>query len=175
MNKIALKAAIRRLKQPFSRVKFFVEYEKIHRIMLFFNREYQEAVIPVIQALETDGKKVFALCLDDFKVNPEQAAAPMHPSIRQWKKNDLTFFSLPKKERIHDIKAFEADTLIDITLKPSLVHDLLYYHTQAAYRVGLSRQDPSKFDLLLAVDDQHDAPFFFSQLLFYLKSLRTRQ
>lgn len=175
MNKIALRAAIRRLKQSFLRSKFFLEYEKIQRVVLFFNREHLEAVIPVIQALETDGKQVFALCLDDFKVKPEQASAPMHPSIHQWKKADLTFFSVPKKERINELKAFEADTLIDLTLKPSLVHDLMYYHTQATYRVGLSRQDPSKFDLLLAVDDQHDAPFFFSQLLFYLKSLRTRQ
>jgi hypothetical protein len=175
MTNIALKAAIRRLKRNYVRTKCFVDYPDIHRVLLFFNREHLEAVIPLIQTLETDGKQVFALCLDDYKLRPEQLTEKLPSPIRQWKKADLNIFSVPIKERINEVRAFEADTLIDLTLRPSLIHDLLFHHTQATYRVGFSRQDPSRFDLLLAVDAEHDAPFFFGQLLFYLKSLRTRQ
>lgn len=175
MNKIALKAAIRRLKRKYARTKCFIDYPDIQRVLLFFNREHLEAVIPVIKTLENEGKQVFALCLDDYKVKNEEVPVSIPSFIHLWKKTDMKFTSVPKIERINEIKAFGADTLIDLTLRPSLVHDLLYYHTQATYRVGLSPQDPSRFDLLLAIDDQHDASFFFNQLLFYLKSLRTRQ
>ncbi len=175
MNKIALRAAIRRLKRNFVRSKCFVDYQDIKRVLLFFNREHLEAVMPLIKGLETDGKRVFALCLEDSKIKQEETSLSMPQYIHLWKKNDLNIFSLPKKDKINDVNSFNADTLIDLTLRPSLVHDLLYYHTQASYRIGFNRQDSSQFDLLLAVDGEHDAPFFFSQLLFYLKSLRTRQ
>ncbi len=171
MNKLALKAAIRRMKRNHVRTKSFQEYEKIERVVLFFNVENLEAVVPVVQALESDGKVVQAYCVDDSSTKRD--VGTISPNIHVWNRTHLGLFSIPKKEYLDSFAAFHADTLLDLTLRVSLQLDLLYYHTQASYRVGLGRQDPGRFDLLLAIDDQHDAPFFFAQLLFYLKSLHT--
>ena len=173
MNKIALRTAIRRLKRNYVRSKCFLEYDEIQRVLLFFNIEHIDGILPVIQSLKSDGKTVRVYCLEDDKVKGERK--PLPADVRVWKKADLNRLMVPKKVCIDELAAFQADTLIDLTLRPSLVHDFMYHHTQASYRVGLGRQDPTRFDLLLAVDDQHDAPFFFQQLLFYLKSIRTRQ
>lgn len=174
MSNMILKAAIRRLKHQFTRKKRFLEYPEIKRVLLFFNREHLDASLSVIQTLEADGKHVFALCFDDVKNRSGKPHDLLPQPIRQWNKSDLNVFSIPRKVRIKEISTFEADSLIDLTLRPSLMHDFLYFHTKAVYRAGFNRRDPGQYDLLLAVDDGHDAAFFFSQLLFYMKSLRTR-
>lgn len=168
---MVLKAAIRRLKRDHVRTKCFLEYKDIKRVLLFFNIEHADTAISFIQTLESDGKIVGAYCLEDDKVKGKRK--PLPKKLHVWKKTDRNLLSIPKKECVDEVTAFGADTLIDLTLRPSLVHDYMYHHTKASYRVGFGRQDPSRFDLLLEVDDQHDAPFFFRQLLFYLKSMRT--
>lgn len=169
MKKFVLIALIRRKKRDFVRAKCFKRYEDIKRVLLFFNLAQLEAVVPLVRQLEAEGKVVSGYCLD--KPAKEDPALPAEFQGRD--KSTMGWFSVPKTALLERMKAFGADTLIDLSMRPTPEHGYLYFFSQAAYRVGFSLQDPSRFDLLLAIDGNHEAPFFFQQLLFYLKSLRT--
>jgi len=144
-------------------------YSEVNRILIFFTIENLEDVVLLVKSLESEGKIVRAYSYT--KKGMDNTFLPH--AFHVWNKKQLNVLSIPRKSCLNEIDSFPADTLIDLTMAPSIITDYMFFFTNADYRVGLQRQYPQMYDLLLTVDQEHDFSFFSSQLLFYLKSIRT--
>ena len=168
MFKFYLKYKIKQLSQKHVREKRFRTYDEIHNVQLFFNMEQLVEVVSFVKQLENDGKVVMAYSYD----NKGNSVVTLPTTFHIWKKENLSFFCIPKELSLNEFKSFQADTLIDLTTTPSLIMTYLFFCSHADYRVGFRKGFPHLFDLLLEVDDKQDFSFFSEQLLFYLKRIR---
>ncbi|NLT02248.1 MAG: hypothetical protein GXY09_00075 [Bacteroidales bacterium] len=169
MSNLIMKVRIRRARRNHRRAKRFRTYREIQRVLVLFNIEHLDEAVALVKILEAEGKKVRAYSLDKRKVDYGFLPHAFHI----WNKSHLSAFSVPLQEYLEEVEAYKADTLIDMTIKQAPWHSLVYFHTDADYRIGFNCQDPSRFDLLIGLGQEQPLAFFLDQLLFYLKSIRT--
>ncbi|MDD4923190.1 MAG: hypothetical protein PHS30_12055 [Bacteroidales bacterium] len=172
MIKIFLQHKIIKLSKVYVRNKRFREYKDIHRVVLFFNMEDMAVVNAFANGLMADGKQVIAYSYDN---NADKASLPALPDMyRILTKKQLDFFSFPKKDVISTFSGLSVDTLIDLTVRPSLVLKYLFLNSSADFRVGFNRDNGQLYDLLIERNQEQDFSFFTNQMLFYMKSLRSK-
>jgi hypothetical protein len=169
MITLFLQLKIRSLKKKFKRGKRFKAFCELGTILLFFDCARWDEAVQVVESLEEEGKRVVAFCF----VHRKPKLMRSHPAVIQLTRKELSVFSIPRKKYTDTITQLNADALIDLRMKPSLVLDFLFYSVTTDYRVGFERSTSSDYDLLLALDKEHDFSFFSGHLLFYLKRIRT--
>lgn len=170
MIKIFLKHEIKKLTKRYVRFKQFREYNEIHDVIVFFNIENMPDAEIFIKTLIQDGKKVTAYSFD--KKNDNALRLPDIYHILT--KNALNFGCIPKKNELLAFKRQQADTLIDLTITPSLILKYLFLNSSANYRIGFNRENGALYDLLIEHNQGQAFSFFLNQMLFYMKSLRTK-
>lgn len=169
MCNLIMNMSLRRARRKHQRVKRFRSYQEVNRVLVLFNIEHLDEAVALVKILEADGKKVKAYSLDKRRIDYSLLTF----AFCIWNKSHLSVFSVPLREHLAAVEAFNADTLIDMSLKPAPWQALVHYHTQADYRIGFDCQDPSRFDLILTLGQEQSLAFFLDQLLFYMKSIRT--
>jgi len=170
MIKIFLKRKINKLTKDFVRVKKFREYHTIRDVIVFFNIENLSDVVTFIDKLTKDGKNVTAYSFDKSKNSDHQLPEYYHILT----KKSLNFDCTPKIEVLAAFTQHQADTLIDLTINPSLILKYLFLNSSADYRIGFNRDKATLYDLLIEYNQEQEFPFFLEQMLFYMKSLRTK-
>jgi hypothetical protein len=170
MINIFLKQKIKKLTKKYVRAKKFRAYKDIHDVIVLFDIENLSVAEYFIKTLVQDGKKVKAYSFDK-KRNKHQLPESYHI----WTKDAFGFFDgIPKKQELLVFMKDSADTLIDITIKPTPVLQYLFLNTSADFRVGFNSDKAALYDLLIEHDQKREFSFFLDQMLFYMKSLRTK-
>jgi len=170
MINIFLKNQIKKLSKKHSRYKTFREYNDIRKITLLFDMENLPEVEAFVKTLMDDGKQVMA---HSFVIK-KTAYPQLSENFHIWHKNNLDFWSIPKSSDIKAFKSIKSDTLIDLTNGSSPVLRYLFLSSSAAFRVGFNYENAQLFDLLIERTKTQDFSFFVNQMLFYMKSLRTK-
>lgn len=170
MMNFLLKTKIAKLAKEHVRVKTFREYARISQITVLFEIEDFDKVVDFVDILEQDGKKVLAYSFDSknllFNDLPE--------NYRIWNKSKMDFWGFPNDVDFKEFKSLKSDTLIDLTGNTLPLYKYLFLNSAATFRVGFEHDDASFYDLLIERNPEHDFSFFAEQLLFYMKSLRSK-
>lgn len=170
MITIFLKQKIKKLTKEYVRVKKFRAYKDIHDVIVLFDIEHLFLAEHFIETLIQDGKRVEAYSFDK-KRNKYQLPESYHI----WTKDALTFIDgIPKQQELLVFKKDSADTLIDLTIKSTPVLQYLFLNTSADFRVGFNSDKVALYDLLIEHNQKQELSFFLNQMLFYMKSLRTK-
>jgi hypothetical protein len=169
MIKIFLKQKIKKLAKNYVRAKRFRTFENIHEIIVFFNIENLPEVERFVETLIQHGKKVRAYSLDKKK-NKHKLSAVYHILT----KDVFELNGIPKKRELLAFTKESADTLIDLTKNPSPVFQYFFLNAHADFRIGFNKENAALYDLLIECNQEHEFSFFLAQMLFYMKSLRTK-
>lgn len=170
MINIFLKYQLKKLSELFVREKIFREYKDIRKVLLLFDIEDLLVVENFVATLNAEGKQVAAYSVDLKKnVYPQ-----LSENFKIWDKQKLDRYGVPKKEDISLFKKETADVLIDLTNSSSLIQKYLFLNASVNYRVGFNRDNAMNYDMLIERNLDHDFSFFADQLLFYMKSLRSK-
>ncbi|MCE5174278.1 MAG: hypothetical protein ABFC90_03470 [Bacteroidales bacterium] len=167
-----LQQKIKKISDRYVRDKKFREYKDIHQVMLFFNMEDLEVVKTFADALIADGKQVIAYTYDSGADKLKPPKLPDRYKILT--KKSLNCFCFPHNDVISAFSKYSADTLIDLTVRPSLILKYLFLNSSSDFRVGFNRENGRLYDLLIERNEEQDFTFFVNQMLFYMKSLRTK-
>jgi len=167
-----LQRKIRKISDSYIRDKKFREYKDIHQVMLFFNMEDLEVVKSFADLLVADGKQVMAYTYDNGVDKSKPSKLPDNYKILT--KKDLNFFCFPHDDVVSAFSKYATDTLIDLTVRPSLILKYLFLNSSSDFRVGFNRENGRLYDLLIERNEEEDFAFFVNQMLFYMKSLRTK-
>lgn len=170
MINIFITKKIKKLTKELVRVKTFREYEKIHRVTLLFDIEDLTSVETLVQTLNSEGKDVTAYSFD----SKNQSIPQLPETFNIWNKSNLDFWGIPKEADFKIFKGREADTLIDLTKKTSPIMRYLFLNSSADFRVGFNHDNALLYDLLIERNEAQEFSFFVNQMLFYMKSLRTK-
>ena len=167
-----LQKKIRKISDRYVRNKKFREYKDIHQVMLFFNLEDLEVVNNFVDVLIADGKQVTAYAYNN---EADKLKLPKLPDrYKILTKKNLNYFCFPHNDVISTFSEYSTDTLIDLTVRPSLVLKYLFLNSFSDFRIGFNRENGHLYDLLIERNDEKDFAFFVNQMLFYMKSLRTK-
>jgi hypothetical protein len=170
MIKIFLKNKLKKIAREYSGEKTFREYKDIRKIVLLFDMEDLPVVEAFVKTLLSEKKQVSAYSFDSKKT-----IYPQLPDyFKIWNKNKLDFWGIPHSSDISAFKADVSDTLIDLTKGSSPILQYLSQSSSASFRVGFNLESSKLYDLLIERNQDQDFPFFVDQLLFYMKSLRTK-
>jgi len=170
MMNFFLNNRIKKLSKKHSRYKTFREYKDIRKITLLFDMENLPVVETFIKTLMDDGKQVIAHSF----VMKKTAYPQLSETFHIWNKENLDFWQIPQSADIKAFKASKPDTLIDLTNGKSPVLRYLFLNSSAAFRVGFNDENAQLYDLLIERNKEQDFSFFVNQMLFYMKSLRTK-
>jgi len=165
-----LKYRVGKLLKSFLRNKTFREYGAIKRISILFEIEDFDKIVDFVDILEADGKEVFAYSFDPK--NHIFSDLPTNYSI--WNKSKMNIWGFPNSADLKLFKEKDADTLIDLTYHILPIYNYLFLNSTADFRVGFDKENSSLFDLLIERNREQDFSFFAEQLLFYMKSLRSK-
>jgi len=169
MINIFLKQKIKKLAKNYVRTKRFRTFENIHEIIIFFNIENLLEVEHFVETLIQYGKKVRAYSFDKKK-NKHQLPEIYHILT----KDMFELNGIPKKQKLLAFTQDYADTLIDLTINPSPVFQYLFLNAPADFRIGFNKGNAALYDLLIERNQDQEFSFFLAQMLFYMKSLRTK-
>lgn len=165
------------------RNKQFVNYDKAQTVLLLFESHYTEKnpeTKKIIHQLTADGKKVVAWGFVDKK----EIMTPAYPDYRVLHPKDFQFCSKPSADIIKDLQQQEFDLLIDITTLPYLFIDYLVLYARAKCKVGMLKNDNNTYDFSINLNrflqdreleiEDLDYSFLYEQIIFYLKSIQTK-
>jgi len=170
MINLFLNNRIKKLSNKHSRYKTFREYKDIRKITLLFDMENLTEVEAFVKMLLNDGKQVIAHSF----VKKKTAYPQLSETFHIWNKENLDFWHIPQSSDIKEFQASKPDTLIDLTNGTSPVLRYLFLNSTAAFRVGFNDENAQLYDLLIERTKEQDFSFFVNQMLFYMKSLRTK-
>lgn len=163
--------------------KQFVNYDKAQTILLLFENSVAEenvAVKKIIQLLQKDGKKVTAWGYTDKK----EIKSPASDAYRILNPKDFRTFQKPVNHLLQELISTEYDLLIDISTEKLIPIDYLIFYANAKCKTGIKKNDISFYDFVIDMDsyllenkmqkEDLDYAFLFNQILFYLKSIQTK-
>ena len=165
------------------RERSFASYDKLKSVLILFESDYSEknpVIRKIIKALKQDGKKVSAWGFIDKK----EIQSSILPDFRvlNYKRTDI--FEKPNSSFIHEIEGLEFDLLIDLTLKPMLPLQYLALHCNASCKAGMHVSEVPIYDFILDLESQltstdfdeeaMNEKYIFNQIIFYLKSIQTK-
>ncbi len=165
------------------RDKQFVNYDKAKTVLLLFESHYTEKnpeIEKIIKQLVADGKKLIAWGFVDKK----EIMTPSYLDYRILHPKDFKFLGEPSKEVLNELLKQDFDLLIDITSHAILSTAYLVVYARAKCKVGMQKEYNNLYDFSinlkqflkereLTVDDLDDS-FLYDQIIFYLKSIQTK-
>lgn len=165
------------------RDKQFVNYDKAKTVLLLFESDLTEQnteTKKIIHQLTADGKEVVAWGFVDKK----EIVTPVLPYYRVLHPKNFKFSEKPFKNIWTELMNQEFDLLIDITSKNILSIEYLVLYARAKCKVGMQKGDINPYDFSinlqhflqereLTVDDL-EYTFLYDQIIFYLKSIQTK-
>ena len=170
MVKLFLKKRVEKLLKGFERKKTFRKYDDIKRIVLLFEIEDFEKVVDFVDKLKADGKEVSAYSFDQ-----KNRVFPDVPDyFHLWNNSKMTVLGFPYSGDLKLFKENSHDTLIDLTNHSIPLYNYLFLNSDADFRVGSDNENSTLYDLLIERKPEQDFSFFAEQLLFYMKSLRSK-
>ena len=161
----------------------FVNYDKAKTILILFESDFSEKnpeIRSIITLLQQDGKKVIAWGYLDKK----EITTAILPEFRILHHKQTDFFRKPVASYIEELNKYQFDLLIDLTLQPVIPLLYLSLFANAACKTGSQHTESPIYDFMVNVDNKKtvsestesnvDALYLFNQIIFYLKSIQTK-
>ena len=171
------------------RERRFVTYDKARTVLILFESEFSEKNLYIrrmISNLQQDGKKVSAWGYIDKK----EVTTAILPEFRVLHHKQTDFFQSPQLSFINELAEQEFDLLIDLTLKPLLPLQYVALYAKASCKIGTHQSDLELYDFVLNVESQKssgeatdnsesndiliDEIYLYDQIIFYIKSIQTK-
>ena len=161
----------------------FVNYEKAKTILLLFESDYSEKNIlirRIIRNLTNDGKKV---CAWGY-IEKKEITTAILPDFSILNQKDTDLFRKPKVSFTNELDEMEFDLLIDLTVNEVLTLQYIALHANAFCKTGVVKNELKIFDFALNLDNVNNnndeetvdvnPRYIFDQIIFYLKSIQTK-
>jgi hypothetical protein len=161
----------------------FVNYSQAKTILLVFESHYSEKNTEtkrIIESLTADGKKVVAIGYVDKK----NSISATYPEFRILYKKDIGLFERPAKQILCELVNNEYDLLIDITNNRILPLEYIVLHANAKCKTGMQKSNLNLYDFAVDIEnhlkendiqvDDLKFSFLYDQILFYLKSIQSK-
>lgn len=143
------------------------------RNMLIFIDDFDQCIVEFgLKQLVKQGKQV-QFCI---YTNNEEFESEKEEYIYVNEERDLNKFAFPNEPLCRQIKDISTDILIDLTESTSYpMHYLALIHP-ATFKVGIKRDNNELYDfsIIPPPDREDDLAFIFDQILFYLKTIRSK-
>ena len=164
----------------------FVSYDKAKNILLLFESDLQEKNViirKIIAQLQSDGKKVSAWGF----INKKEVESAILPDFRILHHKQTDFFKKPIQSFINELEDQEFDLMIDLSLQPIVTLEYIAMYAKATMKTGVRKTDLPIFDFVLdtegikatfqdaaSTENSIDETYLFDQIIFYLKSIQTK-
>lgn len=161
----------------------FVSYEKAKSVLILFESDYSEKnplLRRMIASLQQDGKKVSAWGFIDKK----EITTSILPDFRILHHQQTDFFHKPVLSYLNEMSELQFDLLIDLTLKPIMPLQYLAIYANASCKIGVRKSDVPMYDFMFDLnglaqaetdaENPIDETYLFNQIIFYLKSIQTK-
>ena len=161
----------------------FVNYADANTILILFESDYIEKNIEIrniIKSMNADGKRVMAWGYLDKK----QVSTPILPDFRILNNQDLDLFRKPKETFVVELKMQKFDLLIDLTTHEIIPLQYLALLSNATLKTGLKKNKVRIYDFMIEIDKKQseiddtdleiNAAYIYNQIIFYLKSIQTK-
>ena len=171
------------------RERRFISYDKAKTVLILFESDQIEknpTIRKIISSLQDDGKKVSAWGYIDKKV----INTAIFPDFRILNNDQTDFFRKPVLSYLNELENHSYDLLIDLTLKPLIPMQYIAMYTKAILKTGIHKSDLNIYDLVMDVESlmtpaektENDAAtetlidetYVYDQIIFYLKSIQTK-
>ena len=169
-----------------SRERRFINYDKAKSVLLLFESdllENNQNVRKIIAQLQQDGKKVSAWGFIDKK----EVSTSILPEFRILHRKHTDFFQRPVMSFVNELENQEFDLLIDLSIKPVVALEYIAMYANASCKTGLRKTNLPLFDFMLDLESLKipaestesnektvDEIYLFEQIIFYLKSIQTK-
>lgn len=161
----------------------FVKYTNAKTILILFESDFMEENIEIhniIKALKADGKKVMAWGYLEKK----QVNTPILIDFRILNKQNLDLSRKPKEQFINEITNLKFDLLIDLTVNEIIPLQYIALYSNASLKTGLKKNKTPIYDFMIEIDKSRNdtiatqpvlnASYVYNQIIFYLKSIQTK-
>lgn len=165
------------------RLKMFVNYDQARSVFLIFESNFSEKnpeIKRLVETLLADGKSVTAW---GFVPKKKSMNDNMYDFRILFKKN-FDILQRPRATLIHELQTVSYDLLIDITTRHFLAVDYLIIYANAKCRSGIKKSGLNIYDFAIDLPEindeemgehqENDYLYNYNQLIFYLKSIQTK-
>lgn len=156
--------------QQKNRSGLFLPMNEVQHVLLMFNEEDEQELLPCIDKLKRMDKRV-SLCIFSSENTTEDVNSMM---VYTCCKKDQNFFYFPSQAFLQQINDVKADLIIDLTKPDNLTAQYVLLQHPCKFKAGFKREDIELYDLAIVVTDRKNLQHLFEQLLFYLNSIRSK-
>ena len=129
---------------------------------------WQPSEKPAVQYLREYYNKQGAIFRDYCIFDKDSNPAPEANSLTI---DDLSWWGIPKPEKVSDFIEMNFDLLLCLALEPNYAVEYVTALTQSNFKVGSSPDDENYFDLNIKINENQDAMYLAKQQIFYLAQL----
>lgn len=152
-----------------SRTHTFLNFEKIHNVLVLFDIKDWETVSLIINDLEQHGKHVLPWCIKP-KSGQGQLALPSLPQnvrvIDMGK--DLNWKRLIQPAILEEFDNLKYDTFLDLSLEPNDYSKLLLVKNKSNFCLGFTKKEEKLYDFIILKEENQDLFEAYKQLKIYL-------
>ncbi len=186
LNNYLFQKRAKKIISTLERERRFVNYNNAKTVLLLFESDFSEKnpeIRKIIYKLQQDGKKVSAWGFVDKKL----VATSIMPDFRILNYKETNMFHVPENSFITELEEQKFDLLIDLTLKPLLPLQYVALYANALCKTGTRNTELQLYDFVLDIEKlmthkedaetyefQPDEAYLFQQIIFYLKSIQTK-
>lgn len=171
----------RRLRKHTRMHKEFVPYDMLKNVVVLFESvgEQEDRVyFDIIRKLRADGKQVTAFAFMEKSKNQMYH----HDGVTLFDKKRIGLLHVPDEELLTAVKACTCDVVFDFSTHTVLPLQYILLYIDAKCRVGIKCAKLLQPDFMIELPSQNakdssfslkDLDFLFTQMLFYLKTIRS--
>lgn len=161
----------------------FVNYERAKSILLLFESDFSEKNIlirRIIRSLTNDGKKV---CAWGY-IEKKEITTAILPDFKVLHQKDTDYFKKPKVAFLNELEETEFDLVLDLTVNEVIPLQYIALYANAFCKTGVVKNELEIFDFAINLDninsnDEDESVdinprYIFDQIIFYLKSIQTK-
>jgi hypothetical protein len=184
ISKFLFAQKVKKLQATQEREKRFMSYPDIRTILILFESEFTEKnpiIRSLVRQLAADGKKVTTCGF----INKKDTKSAILPDSRIIDLSQVSFWGEPKNIVVGDLYGDEYDMVLDLTLSDILPLRYVLAYVNSPFKVGRKNMEFNLLDFMIDinasfVEDEEDlnAPvidenYLFSQVIFYLKNIKS--
>jgi hypothetical protein len=181
--KYFLKKSVKNISNNNNRSPKFVNYSNAKTVILLFESDYTEKnpeIRRIIQSLLSDGKKVMAWGYIDKRV----ITTAILPDFRILHNKNTNLIRKPHASFLTELDDMKFDLLIDLSCREIIPLQYLALYANATCKAGVKNNRLNIFDFMIDLEsltqsdfeqqEEINVSFIYNQIIFYLKSIETR-
>lgn len=144
------------------RQRSFLNYNKIHRVLIFFDAKDADEVKNVVEDLKKNGKEVILWTFGNDSMQLTSDVKVINPT------KDLSLMHTLRPEIVTEFCNFNYDTFFDLSLEDNVHMLYLKIKNTAQFSIGLRENDYKLYDFILLKEDDKSLFETYEQVKFYL-------